>query len=117
MTIRLCALIAGLLAMFLYAQCLRADSLALDSVKLPPGFSISLYASGVKNARGMVRGEKGTVFVGSRKEGRVYAVVDENGDQRADRVYTLAKGLELPVGRRLPKRSLVCLSRGSDSSL
>ena len=98
MTIRLCALIAGLLAMFLYAQCLRADSLALNSVKLPPGFSISLYASGVKNARGMVRGEKGTVFVGSRKEGRVYAVVDENGDQRADRVYTLAKGLELPVG-------------------
>ena len=28
----------------------------------------------------------------------MYAVVDENGDHRADRVYTLAKGLELPVG-------------------
>lgn len=98
MTSRLCALIAAIFAMFLYAQCLRADSLALDSVKLPLGFSITLYASGVKNARGMVLGEKGTLFVGSRKEGRVYAVVDENGDHRADRVYTLAKGLDLPVG-------------------
>ena len=28
----------------------------------------------------------------------MYAVVDENGDHRADRVYTLAKGLDLPVG-------------------
>jgi glucose/arabinose dehydrogenase len=98
MTMRLCALITAIFAMVLYAQCLRADSLALDSVKLPPGFSITLYANDVKNPRGMARGEKGTLFVGTRKEGRVYAVVDENGDHRADRVYMLAKGLDMPVG-------------------
>ena len=98
MTIRLIALVAAMSVMVLYAQCLRASSLALDSIKLPPGFSITLYASGVTNARGMVLGEKGTLFVGSRKEGRVYAVVDENGDHRADRVYTVAKGLDMPVG-------------------
>lgn len=98
MTIRLIALVAAMSVMVLYAQCLRASSLALDSIKLPPGFSITLYASGVTNARGMVLGKKGTLFVGSRKEGRVYAVVDENGDHRADRVYTVAKGLDMPVG-------------------
>jgi glucose/arabinose dehydrogenase len=98
MTIRLCALIAAVFTMVLSAQCLHADSVQLQSLKLPPGFSITLYASGVKNARGMALGEKGTLFVGSMKEGRVYAVVDHDGDHRADRVYTLAKGLELPVG-------------------
>ena len=98
MTSRLAALIAATFTIVASAQCLRADSPALDRVKLPPGFSITLYASGVTNARGMVLGEKGTLFVGSRKEGRVYAVVDENGDHRAERVYTVAKGLDMPVG-------------------
>ncbi|HEX8750799.1 MAG TPA: PQQ-dependent sugar dehydrogenase [Nitrospira sp.] len=98
MTSRVFALIAMILVTFLYAQCLRADSIAWHSLKLPPGFSITPYTSDVKNARGMALGEKGTLFVGSRREGRVYAVVDDDGDHRADRVYTLAKGLEMPVG-------------------
>jgi glucose/arabinose dehydrogenase len=98
MTIRLCALIAAVIAMVLHAQCLRAGPLPLEKITLPPGFTITVYASGVTNARGMALGEKGTLFVGSRKEGRVYAVVDENGDHRADRVYTIAKGLEMPIG-------------------
>jgi hypothetical protein len=95
MTIRLCALIAAMVATILHAQCLRAGSLALDSLKLPPGFSVTLYAIDVTNARAMALGEKGTLFVGSKNAGRVYAVVDENGDRR---VYTIAKGLEMPVG-------------------
>ena len=98
MTSRLSALIVAIFAMIVSAQCLHADSLALHNLKLPPGFSITLYASDVTNARGMALGEKGTLFVGSRKEGRVYAVVDENGDHRAERVYTVATGLDMPVG-------------------
>jgi glucose/arabinose dehydrogenase len=98
MTSRVFAVIAMIGVTLLPALCLRADSPMLHSLTLPPGFTITLYTSEVKNARGMALGEKGTLFVGSRKEGRVYAVVDENGDQKADRVYTVAKGLELPVG-------------------
>ena len=98
MTIRLCALIAAVFGTVLHAQCLRAGSLPLDNIKLPPGFSMTVYAAGVTNARGMVLGDKGTLFVGSRREGRVYAVVDENGDHRADKIYTIAKGLTMPVG-------------------
>ena len=98
MTIRVCALIGAVFAMVLDAQCLRASSLSLENIKLPPGFSITVYATGVTNARGMVLGENGTLFVGSRKEGRVYAVVDENGDYKADRVFTIDKDLAMPVG-------------------
>jgi glucose/arabinose dehydrogenase len=68
---------------------------------MPAGFKIEVYASGVTNAREMVLGPKGTVFVGSRNKpdgDKVYALVDKNGDQKADRVLVLAKGLNQPNG-------------------
>jgi len=75
-----------------------ATGLPLDSISLPPGFSISVYASGVENAREMSRSPSGVLYVGTRSAGNVYAVVDEDGDHRADRVVTLASGLEMPNG-------------------
>ena len=70
----------------------------LERIKLPPGFEISLYASGVENARSMALSPNGTVFVGTRSAGKVYAVVDRNGDAKADEVITLARGLNSPNG-------------------
>jgi glucose/arabinose dehydrogenase len=70
----------------------------LHTIKLPRGFSISLYARGVPNARSLSLSPKGTLFVGSREAGSVYALRDENGDHRADGVYTIAKGLDMPNG-------------------
>jgi len=75
-----------------------ASGLPLDQISLPPGFSIAVYASGVKNAREMARSPSGVLYVGSRTAGNVYAVVDEDGDFRADRVVTIASGLEMPNG-------------------
>ena len=72
--------------------------LQLDRVKLPPGFSISLYADGVPNARSLTLGAAGTVFVGTRREGKVYAVLDRNRDNRADAVLVIAEGLDSPNG-------------------
>jgi len=46
----------------------------------------------------MAFGAKGTLFVGTRGEGKVYALVDRNGDQRADEVITIARGLNMPNG-------------------
>ena len=40
----------------------------------------------------------GTLFVGTRGEGNVYALRDTNRDYRADQVYTIASGLEMPNG-------------------
>jgi glucose/arabinose dehydrogenase len=75
-----------------------AQTLPLERIKLPPGFEISIYASGVENARSMVLSPNGTLFVGTRSAGKVYAVVDHNGDAKADEVITLAQGLNSPNG-------------------
>ncbi len=70
----------------------------LSAIKLPPGFAISVYADNVPEARSLALSPTGVLFVGTRKEGRVYAVLDQNQDMRADRVITLAEGLEMPNG-------------------
>ncbi|HEX9780195.1 MAG TPA: PQQ-dependent sugar dehydrogenase [bacterium] len=72
--------------------------LPLERIRLPEGFRIAVYAESVPNARQMARGAEGTLFVGSRQAGRVYAVTDEDGDVRADQVRVIAKGLAMPSG-------------------
>jgi len=72
-------------------------TLPLKEIKLPPGFKISLYASSVPHARGMVFSPNGTLFVGS-KEGNVYAIQDKDKDHKADKVITIARDLLMPVG-------------------
>lgn len=70
----------------------------LDDIRLPEGFRISIYAEDVANARGMSLGPDGTVYVGSRDEGSVYALRDTDGDGIAETKHVIATGLELPVG-------------------
>ncbi len=70
----------------------------LAAITLPPGFRIGLFSDRVPGARSMVLGPRGTLFVGTRTEGRVYALRDEDGDGRADRVITLLDGLDSPNG-------------------
>ena len=70
----------------------------LGRIKLPPGFTIQLYAANVPNARSMTLGASGTVFVGSRSTGKVYALVDHNHKNKADEVITIARGLYMPNG-------------------
>lgn len=72
--------------------------LQLDAIKLPPGFNISVYTDSVPAARSMTLGDAGTLFIGTRGEGKVYAVPDRNGDRRADEVIVLAEGLNSPNG-------------------
>ena len=70
----------------------------LDTIKLPPGFRISVYTDAVPGARSMTMSPKGTLFVGSRDAGVVYAVVDAGDGTRAREVVTLAKNLNEPNG-------------------
>ena len=70
----------------------------LDLIELPPGFNIEVYAEGVENARQMTRGTAGTVFVGSRSAGKLWALTDTDGDQRADKVRLIDKNLDMPSG-------------------
>lgn len=84
----------------------HASELPLNLVKLPPGFKIEVYALGVVNARSMTLGAKGTLFVGSYQEGKVYAVSDQNGDQKADQIRVIAQGLIAPIGVAVQGTSL-----------
>ncbi len=77
------------------AACAQPD---LALIELPDGFAIDYYAEGVENARQMALGDQGTLFVGSRRAGKLHAVVDEDGDHRADRVILLDDGLKMPSG-------------------
>lgn len=70
----------------------------LARLTLPKGFSIAVYADGVESARSMAVSGSGIVYVGSRKAGKVYAVVDSNGDRVADKVVTVASSLNNPIG-------------------
>ncbi|MEC7264672.1 MAG: PQQ-dependent sugar dehydrogenase [Bacteroidota bacterium] len=73
-------------------------SLPLDRLHLPEGFKIDVYAEGLDGARSMAMGDDGTLFVGTRNEGVVYAVKDTDGDFRGDTTYIIAKDLEQPNG-------------------
>lgn len=74
---------------------LRAESTGL---RVPPGFSISEWAVGVADARSMALGDDGTVFVATRRDGRIHALRDRNGDHRADAHWILASELQAPNG-------------------
>ncbi|MBI4256406.1 MAG: sorbosone dehydrogenase family protein, partial [Candidatus Rokubacteria bacterium] len=43
-----------------------AAQIPVNQIKLPPGFTISVWATGLHNARQMAWGDKGTLFVGTR---------------------------------------------------
>jgi hypothetical protein len=65
----------------------------LNTIKLPRGFSTSRFAEGVPNALSLSLSPKGTLFVGCREAGKVYALRDENEDYRADRVCDPSLGV------------------------
>lgn len=86
--------------LLLFLLCLPACNprgVQLDKIKLPPGFEISIYADNVTSARSLAVGPNGTLFVGTAA-GNVYAVLDRDGDNRADELITLASGLRMPNG-------------------
>jgi glucose/arabinose dehydrogenase len=68
----------------------------LDKIKLPPGFTIRVFAQ-VTGARSMCLSETGNLFVGTM-EGTVYAVTDSDKNGVAEKVYTVASGLNSPNG-------------------
>jgi len=74
------------------------SELPLDKLVLPKGYKVSLYAEDVKNARSMALSPTGTLFVGTRQEGSVYALKDTNGDNKVDKKYILMEGGSMPNG-------------------
>lgn len=85
----------------LFALTLAPAALAAPLVErlvLPAGFRITEFSSAVPDARSLALGAKGTVFVSTRREGVVYALVDADRDGRAETRHVVARGLEMPNG-------------------
>ena len=82
------------------ASCFSDSAIAIniDRIELPEGFSIAIYADNVANARQLARSENGTIFVGTRRAGKVYAVVDADKDNRAEKIHLIANDLFMPSG-------------------
>src|SRR5258705_2983891 len=84
------------------ALALAQSKVAVERIKLPPGFEIAVFAANVKGARSMALGEEhlpgggGTLFVGTQREGVVYAL--RHDGTKATEVMTIASGLNMPNG-------------------
>lgn len=105
--IKFCLIIFLIIYVFGIPSFSFAEDLPLHLIKLPPGFKIAIFAKNIPGARSMVLGKKGTLFIGTRNHrGKVYAVVDENNDARADKIYVVADGLNMPNGVAFRGQSL-----------
>ena len=80
-----------------------ADKLPTAKLKLPAGFNIEVYASGIANTRSLRVGDKGTVFVGTRFGNKVTAIVKKDGKTE---IKTVAEGLYRPNGLAIHKGTL-----------
>lgn len=63
----------------------------LSFIHLPEGFTINYFARDVPGARSLARGDDGTIYVGTRPQGVVYALASNTR-------YVVASGLNNPNG-------------------
>lgn len=88
------------------SQARAAIGTRLSTITLPDGsqhtlqtatdLRVTLYASGLANARFMALGPRNDVFVGSWYAGTVSVLLDRNGGSQATKVVTLLDGLTIP---------------------
>lgn len=78
--------------MLALASASATAALPLDQIKLPAGFHIEVFSDKVPGARAMALSPSGTLYVGTRREGKVYAL------RPGEPVRVVAKGINMPVG-------------------
>lgn len=92
--------------LFVAAYIYWPDDLPLDKISLPEGFTIEVYADSVPDARQMALSPSGVLYVGSRRDGTVHAVVDSDGDMKGDEIFVIAEDLVMPSGLAYREGSL-----------
>ncbi len=98
-----------LMAMLMVAGCTTVASEVPPGkpagfLRVPAGFRAEILVENVPNARSMALGDRGTLFVGTRSGGVVYAVRDALGANPA--VFKFAEGLTMPNGVALYQGAL-----------
>ncbi|MDZ7743438.1 MAG: PQQ-dependent sugar dehydrogenase [Bacteroidota bacterium] len=88
-------ILAGMFGFLIVPACSaqeEGNNALLEKIKLPDGFAIEMYAPDIPNARGMDLADDGTLFVGSRNNGSIYAITSDR------EVIVIDQGLEMPAG-------------------
>ncbi len=78
----------------------QEEELHLGQIELPPGFLIGVFATEIGDARSLAQSPSGVVFAGTGRRGGgvVHAIVDRDGDGRADNQYRIGAELNWPNG-------------------
>ena len=84
----------------------QKEELPLQRLKVPQGFRVDTYTTGIEDARSMALSPQGTLYVGTKSAGKVYALRDLNGDFKADTLFTILTGGNMPNGVAFHKGSL-----------
>ncbi|HYG91504.1 MAG TPA: sorbosone dehydrogenase [Azospirillum sp.] len=69
-----------------------------DALRVPSGFTATLFAEGVESARNLLVLPNGDVIVAQQKANRLGLLRDADGDGRAERMETYAEGFDQPFG-------------------
>jgi len=86
-----------------------AKDLPVNTLKVPAGFKVEVWADGIPEARSLAMGDKGTLFVSNRNAKSVYAVTSKDGKRE---VKTILNGLDSPNGIVFNKGTLFVAERG-----
>ncbi len=68
------------------------------SIKLPPGFKISVFAAGMTDPRFMAVAPNGDIFISERYQGKIRVLVDRHKTGTTQQIETFAEGLLYPHG-------------------
>ena len=91
-----------------------AKSVVAQRLRVPPGFTVALYAEGIPDAREIIVTPAGDLLVTSPREGTVFLLErDANGDGHADGVRKLWTGLDSPQGMVITGDSLWVAENGA----
>jgi len=85
-----------LLAIVLVVSACAQPPEAIAEVSVPAGFQVEVLIDDVPNARSMAWGDEGTLFIGTRRGGQVYAVQGALTD--SPETVVIAEGLKIPNG-------------------
>ena len=86
------------LLIFLLGIILNLHSANIDSLDVPQGFEISIYADNLESPRQIAETDNGFIIVGSKNGKNVNALFDSNKDGVAEKKIIIAQGLQNPTG-------------------
>ena len=86
------------LLIFLLGIILNLHSTNIDSLDVPQGFEISIYADNLESPRQIAETDNGFIIVGSKNGKNVNALFDSNKDGVAETKILIAQGLQNPTG-------------------